>query len=915
MARRRRNSLNQRMVNGAKDTSGRLLADWAALTWSADSKKIGPLSISMLNWLTLAALIAAGWLLPDHRLTVLTITGVWLLTTIGRAATVMPARRKALQLIYDQNQRTAGLPRGSATQPANPSDRIKVREWGAKNRPMNLTLTIGDCPAATSVYARVLVEKSLASALGDAPAGKTWLFDWPSGTKVHVRAADTDSDEVGRQTYFNKVRAATAKLLRIKVSDSADYNVECSEWEGFETKAGTMLQVPRSITIVLGDFDYTDHSVRDAAERHLDKRLPSPGEWLYQWEDGQLSLMLVEKKSTQARRKRTTRKLNDDVGSLIRTTRGQERPQAEVVEWFEHENVAPDYPKLIKIDFGTLNLADRRVRDKFESDFDTAMSATYQQVTWLYDWQASGAATTLLTKAVSTKSKRAFRKYAERRLRNVVESKFGTSRNFVDCDILEWQPNQSAAGEALPQKARVNFGDYDVTKAETQDAFEQHWDSLTDESDWHYSWSPADGVVTIDAVPPLPHAAPFPEPGTDRFQELIASARKGKFILGPQKGGGDLEWDLNAVPHALIGGATGAGKSVTLSNALLYGMYNPDLIELYVCDPKRTDFTWTPEFPNVTQFAATDTEIVSAVAAAKQEMDRRQSLLGRVGVRNLRSLRDKFAENPDLVKEHGPAPRRLILFFDELAEFLAKSANKDIEELKDEARADLEAIGRLGRAMEVNILSAAQKPDAKIISTQLREQLGFRLCVGPVNIHTSQQILNSDHGTRFPSQGNPKGRAWAWDSKDGFRMAQGFYLPDESGPLPWDATTFATGAKEIVRERLRELGYAETTIINRDGGEEPRWVRVEDYAPADTDHFDDGMEETDAEPTAAPIVEGTVLHDDTPALTPVPTLVDTEETPVAPAAKQPAPQSPAQDTPRPQLVSVPNDEDDYDPFG
>ncbi|WP_156519168.1 hypothetical protein [Rhodococcus sp. EPR-134] len=201
--------------------------------------------------------------------------------------------------------------------------------------------------------------------------------------------------------------------------------------------------------------------------------------------------------------------------------------------------------------------------------------------------------------------------------------------------------------------------------------------------------------------------------------------------------------------------------------------------------------------------------------------------MNKLQVRKLSWLREKYAADPELEKAHGPVPRRLILFFDELADFLAKGANSDVEELKDEARANLESIARLGRAIEVNIVAAAQKPDAKIISTQLRSQLGFRLGVGPLDQYESQQILNSDHGTRFPEEGTPKGRSWAYDPKNGYRQVQVMFLPDDSMVCPWDASIMLTGSKELARDRLIELGFAQTSITNSDGGIEPRWIRVE----------------------------------------------------------------------------------------
>lgn len=815
----------------------KFFADWITLTFGADNTRLGTIPLWALNWLFLLTAILSLYFLSSARLTIIIIIGIWLFITMLRTAIIMPSRRKKLQLIYDQTQKTAGLPRNTVAQPIDPKTRVTIRKWGKQSQPLHVLLTIGDCPAATSVYAQGIVEKALESALGEPPPEKAWVFTWPSNTQLEVYPAALDSAEVSQQKYQHKVRKTTMDLFHIKPRDAADNHFSCTGWVGERNKNGAIVQVPTEISLTLGHFDAAEPTVRDQVEHALDKRIRAPGEWIYTWDDsGDLHMTRVSINSVEAQQKRTIRKISSDVTGLVHSTSKTADclPVTHVRKWMSKKNltrllnttdVPCNYPAQITIDFGTRNLSDRKIRDRFELDFDTAMNAFYPEVTWLYNWTSSNTTTTLHTQAVALNSTRARRKAAERRLRNVVESKFGSSRNFVDCDVLEWQSDTADAGEALPHIATVDFGDFDVTKRETQDNFEQHWDSLTDACDWHYTWSPADGTVTMRAVPALPRTIVFPQPDTELFEFLVTSAREGKIIFGPQKGGGWLTMDFNSVPHMLTGGATGHGKSVTLTVLLFLALYNVDLFELYVCDPKRTDFTWTPEFPNVKAFATTDAEIVAAIAATKQEMDRRQALLNRVGVRNLRELRFKFEHNPELVTQHGPAPRRLILFFDELAEFLAKSANKETEELKAQARDNLESIGRLGRAMEVNIVSAAQKPDAKIISTQLREQLGFRMCVGPVaDIHTSKQILNSDHGVRFPREGTPEGRLWAWDSKHGYRMAQSFFIPDETGPLPWDKETNVTGAKDILRHHLHDLGYKRTHITNADGGTEDRWL-------------------------------------------------------------------------------------------
>lgn len=816
------------MQAAAQEKSQRLAKDWAALTFRSDHVRLGPIPLPALHIVLAVAALAAAWWLPGQRKYALIALFIGVLFTLGRAAVVMPNRRNKLDALYTQIQKKAGLPRGTSTNPPRPGHHIHVRRWGKSSMPLDMTINCGECPAATSVFAHSPLEKAVSVALPETD-GHQWVFDWPRPSTCHAVLTPPQSPEIARQQYTRMVLSVVASVLKITTRNVDDgFDVQMGQWEAKANSRGDETLVPAHISIDYASFDASNPSIRDMVERALDSRVPTPGEWIYEWDDNSLDMTSVEAASTEARRKRAQRKMGDNVIGMVRgNDRRADTPVVEVTAWLDHADFPDDHPRKLHINFGTRNLAARRDRDGFESSFDETMAAAYPQVAWLYDWTGTGAETTLDIACVPIASPLARRKAAERRLRNVVESKFGKGNNFVDCDITAWQKKAGSQGEALPQSARVRFGDYDVTDVETQDAFEQHWNSLTTDNDWHYKWSPADGVVEMDAVPPLPASIVFPQPGTDEFKRVNDQARKGKFILGPQMGGGDLMWDINSVPHGLVGGRTNSGKSVLLSNILFYGLHNPDMFEFFVCDPKRTDFTWTPEFPNVTRFAARSEDIVAAISAARQEMDRRQSLLGRVGVRNVGQLRELYKKRPDLEEKYGPAPKRLVLFFDELAQFLSKSSDSDLEELKDEARSDLESIGLLARAMWVHVIAAAQKPSAKVISSQLLEQLEFRVCVGPVNIYTSQQIMGSDHGTRFPSGGSPKGRAWAYDSKDGYRMAQGYYLPDESGPLPWDSTVHAEGFKDIVRDRLQELGYARTTITNEDGGKESRWVRVE----------------------------------------------------------------------------------------
>lgn len=105
--------------------------------------------------------------------------------------------------------------------------------------------------------------------------------------------------------------------------------------------------------------------------------------------------------------------------------------------------------------------------------------------------------------------------------------------------------------------------------------------------------------------------------------------------------------------------------------------------------------------------------------------------------------------------------------------------------------------------------------------------------VRPKNEHvqveyTSKQILDTNHGTRFPEEGTPKGRAWANTSELGFRVVQVPYLPNATEDAPWPASVAPrpphpiTGSKDRLRALLAAQGYQQVMVPNSDGGREPR---------------------------------------------------------------------------------------------
>lgn len=837
-----------RLEQQTKQQAKQLLSDWAALTWIKDGTKLGPIPLVAFNWVALAALAGLLYLGTPQRLWTGIALAAFLLFTIVRAGAVMPRRRKAVAAIYAALQKPAALPRSSGTTRINPESYISVTAWGRKAQPSELTVTVGaDSPATTSPYLRTVLEKAVEKGV-PSRQGNEWLFAWPDATHLSVSSIPADDPRIWQRNHDRKMaRVLGDRGLFDAARNAADYDYELTVEDRTESeRGGTVYQFPTQLTWSYGGYDATDPQFRERVTAEFDRQVRGPGVWVYDWStEGELTAELVADDDLRARRKIVARKITSDIYSMIRTNKNTSI-DCEITKWMPEGKRFPDhFPVAVTIDFGTLNLGDRRLRNKFEEDFDTATEANYPGLTWLYDWTPGGT-TRLDARAVPSGSAHALRKITERTLRNVIESQFN-SRQFVDCDVLDWQPELAQSGMALPQTAQVNFGAVDMSNADVRGKFEDHWSSQTHDCDWNFDWS-RPGFVTMYAVPSLPKTLAFPERDSDELREHLTKFREGKVYIGPKKGGGHLYLDLNGVPHGLIGGRTGAGKSVTLNEILYMGIECRDSIDLVVCDPKRTDFTWTPEFPNVKKFAATEIEICEAIGYLYAEMDKRRTLLSRCGVENLRNLRRLYAQQPELEAEHGPVPNRCILVFDEIGNWWMAAQDEDVEEAKKIARNQLIALAQLARAVEINMFFATQKPGKEYVATQLKENCGFRLCVGPVDQYTSDQILGNSNGTRFPSGSAPKGRAWATIDSDS-SMVQVPYLPLRDEPCPWDPSINLNGLTNRARTSLTEAGYQQIMVPNAAGGTEPRWAILDEGADTAVEVIADTGQEQEPEAT------------------------------------------------------------------
>lgn len=216
-------------------------------------------------------------------------------------------------------------------------------------------------------------------------------------------------------------------------------------------------------------------------------------------------------------------------------------------------------------------------------------------------------------------------------------------------------------------------------------------------------------------------------------------------VLGETFGNVNVIADLTKLPHLLIGGATGQGKSVFLHsiiNSLLHKK-SPEELKLVLIDTKNQQFSVYADLKN--HFLARQTngkseiisetkKVVDTLNSLHQEMDNRYELLNKAQVRNIKEYNEKFASrhlNPD--KGHHFLPY-IVVIIDEFADLIG-TAGKKIE-------MPIAKLAQLGRAVGIHIIIATQRPSANVIGA-IKAYFPAKVAFRVSSIIDSRNILDA----------------------------------------------------------------------------------------------------------------------------------------------------------------------------
>lgn len=206
--------------------------------------------------------------------------------------------------------------------------------------------------------------------------------------------------------------------------------------------------------------------------------------------------------------------------------------------------------------------------------------------------------------------------------------------------------------------------------------------------------------------------------------------------------------NLAKMPHALIAGATGSGKSVTIHNIIMSLLYKngPDMLRFIMVDPKRVEMTLYKKIPHLLTPVITDPKkAVLALKWAVKEMERRYDLLQKMAVRDIDSYHKTIVApaykdlSPEEIDDQvGELPEKMpyiVVIIDELSDIMS-SYPRELE-------AAIVRLAQMSRAVGIHLLLATQRPSVNVITGLIKANVPSRLALKVTSQVDSRTILDS----------------------------------------------------------------------------------------------------------------------------------------------------------------------------
>jgi S-DNA-T family DNA segregation ATPase FtsK/SpoIIIE len=341
----------------------------------------------------------------------------------------------------------------------------------------------------------------------------------------------------------------------------------------------------------------------------------------------------------------------------------------------------------------------------------------------------------------------------------------------------------------------------------------------------------ADDVAIALRVPSVRIVAPIPGKNTVgievpnaerqlvRLREVIEEAN-GKvqkmripIFLGKDVAGNPLVADLTSLPHLLIAGRTGTGKSVCL-NTIIVSMLmtrRPDEVRMLLIDPKMVELSPYKTLPHLMHPVVTDMRKAEAILAwAVEKMEERYALLARAGVRHIAGFNQLGEEElmdrlqPESDEERKQIPTHLpyiVMVADEMADLMMTSA-KEVE-------THIIRLAQKSRAVGIHLVLATQKPTVDVITGLIKSNLPARIAFQVASRTDSRVVLDEMGADKLLGNGD---LLFLWPGTSTLLRGQGTYVSDDEINRIVDCvgTSEPQFVKELVQLKAKPAGEGDS---------------------------------------------------------------------------------------------------------
>ncbi len=213
--------------------------------------------------------------------------------------------------------------------------------------------------------------------------------------------------------------------------------------------------------------------------------------------------------------------------------------------------------------------------------------------------------------------------------------------------------------------------------------------------------------------------------------------------LGRDVSGMPVFAGLDKMPHLLIAGATGTGKSVGINGVLLSLLYkhSPEVLKLILVDPKRVELSLYNDIPHLITPVITDNrKVLGALKWAVNEMDRRYDALSK------HSSKDVFSYNAKMTEKDEPIMPFIVIVIDELADLMAQYG-RDVE-------AAIVRLAQMSRAVGIHLILSTQRPSVEVITGLIKANITSRVAFQVASQIDSRTILDMAGAEKLLGKGD-----------------------------------------------------------------------------------------------------------------------------------------------------------------